>query len=487
MEQYMAKSKFQQAENLSTEHDNHWTRRDFLKTFSLALAAIPLRSALNFPQVGTTQFFSREKTTRPKKVIVIGAGLAGLTAAYELTKAGHDVAVLEARNRAGGRVFTVREFADGLYAECGGEWVEHNHDYILRYVEEFGLSLYRGRFVDTEDEGLQFSPRARQPHERLQKLTKQVDPFNHQNPSLSEYDKLSFYELLEQLEAPPEMIEQMQRSVSGLMAINIESISALHLLNEFALPESQASFRIAGGNDLVPKALASQLRERIYYSRPVVKIAHDATSVHVTFLENGLQQTLSSERLVIAAPFTCVRNIEISPALSPEKMKAIATLSYGQIFKAPLQFRERFWLKQSDEPRKSLHGIIGSVYEATGGQAGPRGLLTAYIPDKSGVEIAGTPPEQRLEKVLKKVSEIHPEAPRYYEGGYVKWWQEDAWAGGTYAYFRPGEITTVRPILAKHEGRIHFAGEHTAGWQGYMNGAIESGHRVAGEVHNAVE
>jgi monoamine oxidase len=148
-----------------------------------------------------------------------------------------------------------------------------------------------------------------------------------------------------------------------------------------------------------------------------------------------------------------------------------------------MQFRERFWNKPSEEPRKSLKGMIGSVYEASGGQAGQRGLLVAYIPDKSGMEMGNVPAEQRLEKIFAKVIEIHPEAPRYFEGGYIKWWQEDPWAGGTYAYFRPGEITTIRTKIAKPEGRVHFAGEHTAGWQGYMNGAVESGHRVAREIH----
>jgi monoamine oxidase len=165
---------------MTGSYQNHWTRRDFLKTLSLALAAIPFRPALSLPQAGTTKFFSRQKTDRPKKIIVIGAGLAGLAAAYELAKAGHDVTILEARNRAGGRVFTVREFADGLYAECGAEWVEHNHDYLLRYVEEFGLALYRGRFVDTEDEGLQFSPRARHTHEKIAGTTKEINPFGWQ-------------------------------------------------------------------------------------------------------------------------------------------------------------------------------------------------------------------------------------------------------------------------------------------------------------------
>ncbi|NUO79915.1 FAD-dependent oxidoreductase [candidate division KSB1 bacterium] len=471
---------------LSEKLNPNWSRRDFLKTLSLAVATIPLRPALTLAQTGSSKFFSRQKTDRPKKVIVIGAGLAGLTTAYELTKAGHEATILEARNRAGGRVFTVREpFVDGLYAECGAEWVESNHEYLLRYIDEFGLPLYRGSFRDNEDEGLQYSPRARKTHERLEEITKQVNSFEHLNPSLPELDKLSFYEFLKQMDAPPDMIEQMQRQISGLMAINIESISALHMLNEFALPEAPASFRVAGGNDQVPKMLAKYLREHIHYARPVVKIAHESRSVQITFLENGKQQIMSGEHAVIAAPFTCVRKMEITPGLSAEKMKAINTLAYGQILKAPLQFRERFWLKYEAEARKSLQGMIGSVYESTGGQPGPRGILLAYIPDKSGMEMANTPSEQRVEKILAKVAELHPEAPKYFEGGYAKWWQEDPWAGGTYAYFRPGEITSVRTMIAKPEGRIHFAGEHTAGWQGYMNGAVESGHRAAGEVHEA--
>jgi hypothetical protein len=129
-------------ENLPVTNENNASRRDFLKTLSFALSATLLRPITAAAQVGPTQFFSRKKADHPKRVLVIGAGLAGLTAAYELTQAGHDVIVFEARNRAGGRVLTVRDFADELYAEAGGEGIEHNHDYMLRYVEEFGLSLY---------------------------------------------------------------------------------------------------------------------------------------------------------------------------------------------------------------------------------------------------------------------------------------------------------------------------------------------------------
>jgi len=200
-------------------------------------------------------------------------------------------------------------------------------------------------------------------------------------------------------------------------------------------------------------------------------------------LENGLQQTVAGQFLILAAPLTCVRKIEIAPALSEQHMKAIATLGYGQVLKAPMQFRERFWLQESNQLEKGLPGLISSVYEFSKGQAGTRGLLTAYIPDKSGFEIASLPAEQRLSQVLSKVTEIYPDAQRQFEGGYMKWWHEDIWAQGTYAYFRPSDVMSLRPVLTKSQGRIHFAGEHTAGWQGYMNGAMESGHRAAQEIH----
>ncbi len=467
-------------ENLPITNVTNASRRDFLKTLSLALSATLLRPITAVAQIGPTQFFSRRKADNPKRILVIGAGLAGLTAAYELTQAGHDVIVFEARNRAGGRVLTVRDFADGLYAECGGEGIEHNHDYMLRYVEEFGLSLYPGSYDNPAP--LDALPRERTPQDALKDVIKQLTPF--EQFSHPDYDKISFAELLKQLEAPTAMMEQMQRYVSALMAINIESISARAMLSEMALPATRATFRIAGGNDQVPKRLAYQLRERVHYSRPVVRIAHNADGVQLTILENGLQQTVTGQFLIIAAPLTCVRKIEIVPALSAQHMKAIANLAYGQVLKAPMQFRERFWLQQSSHLEKGLPGLISSVYEFSKGQAGTRGLLTAYIPDKSGFEIASLPTEQRLGKVLTKLTEIYPAAQRQFEGGFVKWWHEDIWAQGTYAYFRPGDVMSLRPVLTQPAGRIHFAGEHTAGWQGYMNGAIESGHRAALEVND---
>jgi monoamine oxidase len=366
-----------------------------------------------------------------------------------------------------------------LYAECGGEGIEHNHDYILRYIEEFGLSLHPAGFTDLPL--LATAPRERTPQEALTEIVKQLKPF--ENFTHPEYDKISFAELLQQLEAPGEMMEQLQQYVSALMAINIESISALAMLSEMALPATRATFRIAGGNDQVPKRLAYQLRERVHYARPVMKIAHNTEGVQVTILENGLQQTVNAQFLVIAAPLTCVRRIEFSPALSDPHMKAIANLAYGQVLKAPMQFRERFWLRQGSQGDRKLPGVTGIVYESSKGQNGSRGLLTAYIPDKSGYVISSLPAEQRLGKVLAKVSELYPEAQQQFEGGIVKWWHEDVWAQGTYAYFRPGDVLSLRPILTKPEGRIHFAGEHTAGWQGYMNGAVESGHRAAQEIH----
>jgi monoamine oxidase len=461
------------------------TRRSFLRGLSLALAALPLRPALSFAQAGTTRFFSRERADRPKRVVVVGAGLAGLTAAYELTLANHDVTVFEARNRAGGRVFTIRdEFADGLTAEGGAEWVDDVHEYLLKYVDELGLSLEEGGFPEGDD-AASLAPDAAAARRKLDDLVKQIDPFEHRHPSLGRYDGVSFYELLRSLGAPADLLAMAEQSCSDLMAVDMRSISALHMLNELALPKPKSSRRIEGGNDQVPKRLAAKLSERIHYGRPVVAIAQDANGARVTVLENGLRTTADADHVVVAAPFTTVRKIAVRPALAPDKARAIATLGMGQTLKAPMQFKDRFWLGGARKAFATLKGAIGSVYDASGRQPGPRGLLMGYFPARTGLEIGAMAPDRRLAAVLARVAKTYPEAPRKLEGAYLKWWKEDPWAGGAYAYFRPGEIMSVRPILARPEGRIHFAGEHTAGWQGYMNGAVESGHRVAREIHEA--
>jgi monoamine oxidase len=475
------------------------SRRDFLRFSATAVVSAGelLRGApTRARQISGAPFFHRRRADRTKNVVILGAGLAGLTAATELDHAGHRVRILEARTRPGGRVYSVRDpFVDGLYCELGGENVDESEIYILHALEQLGLPLYRnnvpgsvygnGRLMSRE-EARAAGGATEALEKRVQELAARVDPFNLSAPSLPEYDRMSYDELLRSLGATDAQRRVLGGSMTGLMAIASTKISALHMLNEYALPRPhEGSYRVAGGNDSLPRELARRLADRVYYNRPAKAIEHGPSTVRVHFDENGTRQTFDADYLIVAMPFSALREVSITPPFSPPKMRAIGALKYGQLLKMGLQARRRVWDAASAGARVRTDLSIGSVYDATNGQRGPRGVLLCYLADERALAMGAHPEEERIRLALGDLSKIFPAVRSEYESGTTKFWRDDRWAGGTYAYFAPGEITTVRPHVGAPEGRVFFAGEHTSAWQGYMNGAIESGHRVSAEVDAA--
>jgi monoamine oxidase len=427
------------------------------------------------PPRGRTPFFDRTPTTKSQNILILGAGLAGLSAAYELSLAGHAVTVLEARDRPGGRVLTERGFDDGLYAELGAEFVNPHHDYLLKYMHEFGLELSDPTLTDGEDEGL--IPPAHE-HEALQKLNELVAQMNPFAEGSFAYEHLTFDELLEHLGIPEDLRQKFSRRTATLMGVTSEQVSARHVLQELALPHFELDGRIKNGNDQVPRKLAEYLGERIHYNVKVKRIKWSDQNATV-FCENA--QRFSAEKVVVTLPVLPLQRLEFSPPLPKEKQDALAAIDYGQMMKVPLQYANRFWPSEIPMPNKSLPGGLGVFYEPTNWHCGPRSILMAYIPGHTGEELSGLSEEARITTTVSKVAKAYPEAREGLEHGHSKWWGEDENAGGIYAYFRPRQFE-LKSVLAQPVGVLHFAGEHTSDWQGYMNGAVESGHRVAREV-----
>jgi len=220
------------------------TRRDFIKTGALALGA----SLIRLPVVSAS--------VAPRKIIIIGAGMAGLSAGYELTQAGHEVTILEARAIPGGRVHTIREpFSDGLYAEAGAARIPDDHDLTLKYVKLFDVPL--------------------EPMYPSKLSALRVNGTSKQEVSIDGFtDGLSQY-----------------------------------FGSEFKGPTRFSKVR--GGNDNLPKAFAKRLGDKIHYGSPVVKIEQDTASARVTFVEKGARQTMNADRVLCAVPFSVVRELVI--------------------------------------------------------------------------------------------------------------------------------------------------------------------------------
>lgn len=384
-------------------------RREFLRTGIGAAAGIALSGGVAPAQV----------SARRQKVIVAGAGLAGLVAAYELDKAGFDVRILEAQARPGGRVLTVRDFAEGLHAEAGAARIPSNHDVTLKYVKELGLRLMP--FYPTENKFMRYY------NGRVEQVG--WDKFK---------DAASFVMTLE---------------------------------------EADRWQKIKGGNDLLPTAFARKLAAKIRYQAPIVRIARRAEKIEVAFKEAGRVQIEECDRLVCAIPFTMLAQVEVTPAFSPEKQEAVNSMRYYSASRIFIETKRRFWT----DNKLNGFGIgddLAEIWDSTLGQPGTHGILQRYIRGDLSMELLRRSEAERAEETTAKLSGFFPELRSNFVKSYSKCWSEDPWVKGAWG----SPDGRHRSAGKAPEGRIHFAGEHLSENASWMQGALQSGLRTVSEI-----
>jgi monoamine oxidase len=483
-------------------------RREFLKQSVLGIAALHASS------LKTTAATGKPETARPrrKRIIILGAGLAGLSAAYKLSRAGHDVTILEARTRPGGRVHTLREpFADGLHAEAGAMFIPESHDLTMQYVRLFRLPLVavpehqrlpvyylRGKLINPNEAREIHWPLALSLEEKRLGLGGMTEKYvvsvlqemgdakslNWPPDGLKKYDRLTYAEFLRSQGASDEAVRLLRLNDADLTGDGVDKVSALMVLREAALNlNSGRLFTIRGGTDLLPKALATRLNSKIRYGSPVVRIEHDARGVRVTYLQSNAHETISADYLVCTIPFSILKEIEISPALSPAKQRAISELPYTSAARVYLQSRREFWTSEGLGISAYTDLPVMAIVNSTLTQPGTRGILDSYMTGEEARRVTAMNESERLSFTLHQVEKVYPQIRKNFEGGTSVCWDEDKYARGAYAWFKPGQMSDLLPHIARAEGRIHFAGEHASSWPGWMQGAFQSGHRAAREIN----
>jgi monoamine oxidase len=400
------------------------------------------------------------------RVVVIGAGFAGLLAARRVAQAGHEVVVLEARNRVGGRVWS-HELIPGdprSIVERGGEFVLDGYDLMREVMGELGLRLADMTMSYYEREPRGGAPTTHQDMARCAEVVAGAAARARPGTSLAEV-------IAGWRGSPAALAAYVSRVevTNGVAAGTLAGAAAIDVTAGF---ERRPCWRVAGGNQLVARGLAGRLRTPVWLGNPVRLVEHDQDRVRV-LTQAG---EASGDAVIVALPMAVLRALPFSPPV-PGRYQAAwqrAGLAHNAKLHIPLRrpatasavqsVPDRFWTWTATDES----GLIQPVLHAFGGtQEGLTALAVADGPASWASRAAALRPELSLDLSRAMLTT----------------WNDDPWAGESYSALTTTVAEGDDELMATPIGRVHFAGEHTAGaWAGLMEGALRSGARAASEV-----
>jgi monoamine oxidase len=449
------------------------------------------------------------------KIVVVGAGLAGLSAAYDLSKAGYRAEIHEASTRIGGRCWTLRgAFADGQVVERGGELIDQSHTQIRQLAKELGFTL--DNLLQAEDNGtelLGWFDGAPYTYEQMTDDIKAAWQKIHADVSAASYpttfeistergrelDNMSIVDWIE--ETFPGGIESRVGQLLDV-AYNIEygaecteqsSLNLLYLLAYSGQGQlrifgpSNEKYHVRGGNDQITDALAARLAGQITTGSELVAVRRNSTGTFTLTFRQGLStRTVTADKVVLALPFSILRSsVDLSKAgFEPLKLTAIREQGMGTNSKLHVQFTSRFWRGQGSNGETFSDRGYQNTWEVTRAQPGRSGILVDYTGGTIGASFGSGTPETRARQLLSQVEPVLPGATKAWNGrATVDFWPGYRWTKGSYSFWKVGQYQRFAGMEGRRQGTCHFAGEHTSiDFQGYLNGAVETGQRAAAEI-----
>jgi monoamine oxidase len=440
-------------------------------------------------------------------VVVIGAGVSGLQAAWLLEQQGASVIVLEGRKRVGGRVYTL--FDQPGYPEMGfnamgagyGRGIDAAHragvelvDVGPRQMKSYRQELVIGGKILSRDEW------AASPANPFPPDLKHAMPWEIVGQLVARYNPLpNWADWLDPKSAPLDVSMHAFLSQHGLSdaAIRLafdtapyfgssaDDVSALMFEMNAGWGKAQSSaglqsLAVKGGNQKLPDGMAKLLKGDVVFDQRVIAIESFANRVRVS-CAGGKQ--FEGKHAICALPFSTLRSVAFEPGLSGAQAQAVNALPYQPISVAFLTVKSPFWETDKFLPSMWTDGPLGNIFaqrfgrtddEITGLMVQARGKLARYW-DSLGRDAA-------LAEIVHTLETIRPAAKGQVAGAALQSWTTDPFNLGDWAYFSPGQISTFVRDMAAPAGRVHFCGEHTATSNRGLEGALESSERVAVEI-----
>ena len=405
-----------------------FSRREFIKkSIILSLGASYIISCedndmLNNSDTPDSSSESGGTNDNIKKVIIIGAGISGLVAGYDLTVAGYDVTILEARDRIGGRVLTIRSpFSNEHYVEGGAARIKPSHDLTIAYANHFNLTL---------------------------------DPFYATNGAYVDFSNGS------------------RTIIDNTTYLNTSYGSILR----------KNYLKIRGGSDQLTNAFSnsSELSNKIYLNSAVTSIAQNTDNVVVNTGENQFQ----ADKVLCTVPLTVLNKINFTPALSSNKQTAMnGGFRYAPATRIYIQFKNRFWEDESLNGWGNTD-LPEEIWQPSWDMSGNTGVLMSYLRWSAAENMDTLNDNERNNAVLNRWENIFAGSINNFDSGISKSWALDEWSKGAWASPTTTQNENLNDSISQSEGRIHFAGEHASNDRGWMQGALFSGLRAASEIKN---
>lgn len=418
--------------------------------------------------------FSQIIPGKKKKVIIIGAGFSGLAAAFKLNQQNIDCVVLESRGRIGGRVFS-HQISDDLVIELGGEWVGNSHTRIQELCEELNLELLNNQFDTHLIYKGNYSPAGAWDYTEKwkQTLKKMIDDY----PKLTEaemlvLDKMDWWRYLVQNGCDGRDLDIRELLDSTDFGEGLRHVSAFSAFAEYAesSEKNEMDMKIKGGNGMLAKRFAEEIGEEKILLKHTVTRIEQGDKVKV-YCDNGT--VFEGDKIICSIPTFALKKIDWQPGLPTEKIAAINELQYARINKHALLFNKRFWKDESFDmiTDQTPHYF----YHGTKNQDSQSGVLISYSIGEKAAVIANQSNAFNAQMVANTLKTPFGNVRSKLKKQVNYYWGEDMYSKGAYAMYGTDQWFRVRPILQESFLHTHFSGEHLADWQGFMEGAVNTG------------